>query len=139
MLTFNFAEIQSPMLFQKQSTNLHSKKKKNASTFQIVVNKKSLIHYRSNKLLFRLAKSSVEVGHLAVKSRRKKFKSGYIGSLNQKQKFVIIIVVSVLENDGAKQQCQLISMSYATIPYKKNLFIQIYNYLKTNSFKFIII
>ena len=27
MLTFNFAEIQSPMLFQKHSTNLHSNKK----------------------------------------------------------------------------------------------------------------
>ena len=26
MLTFDFAEIQSPMLFQKHSTNLHSKK-----------------------------------------------------------------------------------------------------------------
>ena len=45
MLTFNFAEIQSPMLFQKHSTNLHSKKK-NASAFQVVVNKKSTIHYR---------------------------------------------------------------------------------------------
>ena len=44
MLTFNFAEIQSPMLFQKHSTNLHSKK--NASAFQVVVNKKSTIHYR---------------------------------------------------------------------------------------------
>ena len=32
--------------------------------------------------------------------------------LNQKQKFFVNIVLSVLGNDGAKQKCQLVSMSY---------------------------
>ena len=40
------------------------------------------------------------------------FKSGYITSLNQKQKFVIIIVLIVLGNDGTKRYCKLVSMSY---------------------------
>ena len=35
--------------------------------------------------------------------RRKIFRSGYIASLNPKKKFVIINVLIVLENDGAKQ------------------------------------
>ena len=64
-------------------------------------------------------KNSIEVGHLLILSREKNFKSGYIASLNQKQKFVITIVLIVLGNDGAKQQCRQVSMSYVIIFYKK--------------------
>ena len=48
-------------------------------------------------------KNSIEVDHLVVMSEEKKIKSGYFTWLNQKQKFVIIIVLIVLGNDGAKQ------------------------------------
>ena len=40
MLICNFAEIQSPMLFNKQSTNLHSKKKCINVSETVVQNKK---------------------------------------------------------------------------------------------------
>ena len=47
-------------------------------------------------------KNSIKLGHPAVMSEEKKCKSGYIALLNQKQKFVVIIVLFVLENDSAK-------------------------------------
>ena len=52
---------------------------------------------------FFLSGNSIKVGYLADMSREKNFNQVIKASPNQKQKFVIIIVLIFVENDGAKQ------------------------------------